>query len=180
VVDPNLIQQLVDLFTLHHYKVDAFSEAGVEQMQDIYKSMIKHYYPSSATGSNQKQKEQTEVKARSSTIINSNNFEAVGESLITTTSGFIYAPTRKDSLTNTTTIDQISVTSGSEADPDTNNGSASVYTNENNHIMAFPPAPAPAPTTLPHMMTTVTANKRTTFPSHFNYLSSRRGSKDSR
>lgn len=165
-VDPNLIQQLVDLFTLEHFQVDAFSDTGVQQMQDIYKSLIKHYYPrnSKNTQQQQQQQQQLEVKTRHSMLI-------IDEPAITP--GFVYAPTRKDSMT----IDQAGVTSGSQADPD-KEGSNGLT--QKNHIISFSPPPPPSHHQhLVHMITTAT-NKRTTFPSHFNHLSSRRGSKDSR
>jgi hypothetical protein len=39
-VDPTLVQKIVDLFTLGHFTVDAFSEKGVQQMKDIFKSLL--------------------------------------------------------------------------------------------------------------------------------------------
>ncbi|GAA5800573.1 hypothetical protein HPULCUR_006009 [Helicostylum pulchrum] len=117
------IQPLVQ----QQFHVDAFSETGVDQMQEIFKLLVQQYYPRCV---NHKQ----EVKPRHP--IQCDNGEA----------GFIYAQTR--------TIDKISVTSGTEADPDK-------VLNEN--IASF--------SSSFHM-----TNKRGTFPSH---LSSRRGSKDS-
>ena len=111
-IDPNLISQLVSLFSIRHFQVDAFSEIGVEEMQTIYKLLLQQYYPADTT----------EIKSRPSTLI----LDGID---CNTTSGFVYAPTRNSSLTTTTD----SVTSGSEADPD--------KTDENNHhgnIIAFP------------------------------------------
>lgn len=142
IIDPNLIQQLVDLFTLRHFQVDAFSEQGLEEMRNIYKLIIQEYYPHCY-------------------INHSDQVEQVQETIATTTNtdGFIYAPTRKSSIT----IDQISVTSGNEADSDKNNENKN---NRNNHIVSTATTP-----------TTPTFHMRKNIPSH---LSSRRGSKDSR
>lgn len=90
-VDSKLIQQLVDLFSLRHFQVDAFSETGVEQMQDIFKQLLKQHY--STVCNETKTRPQQENEA---------------------TAGFVYAPT-----TTTTIVEQVSATSsGSEADPD--------------------------------------------------------------
>lgn len=159
-IDPNLIQQLVELFDLRHFQVDAFSVSGVEQMKNVFKVLVKQYCPQAI-----------EVKSRPNSILIPN------ESTITTTTesnnGFIYAPTRKSSFKGST-IDHVSVTSGSEADSD----KISYTENNQNHIVVstantFHTATA-TPTTTFHMTNT---SKRGTIPSH---LSSRRGSKDSR
>jgi hypothetical protein len=108
-------------------------------MRNIYALMIKEYYP-------HKEIESEILKTPTTTTT-------------TTQSGFIYAPTRKSSIT----IDQISVTSGNEADSDKNNENKN---NRNNHIVSTATTP-----------TTPTFHMRKNIPSH---LSSRRGSKDSR
>lgn len=109
-VDSNLVERLVDLFSLKHFNVDAFSEAGVKQMQDLFKQLLKRNFSIVCD----------ETKTRPSTYQQQ-------QQQVETSAGFIYAPTavRKDELT---IVEQFSATSsGSEADPDKD-------LIENNHI----------------------------------------------
>lgn len=49
-VDPSLVQKIVNLFNLQHFTVDAFSDKGVQQMKDIFKSLLLGHYPNLQEG----------------------------------------------------------------------------------------------------------------------------------
>lgn len=150
-IDPNLIQQIVELFALRHFRVDAFSEEGVQQMQNVYKSLLKQYHPKLMNNDKEQQvrEEEDEEEIKSS-------------SFVSDTPGFIYAPTTTTPATSQVveTIEN-GATSVSEADPDKE-------LVENNHI-------ATTFSSSHHMV-----NKRATSTSYYTYLGTRRGSKDSR
>lgn len=151
-IDPNLIQQIVELFALRHFRVDAFSEEGVQQMQNVYKSLLKQYHPKLVDNNRERQVREEEEEE-----------EIKSSSFVSDTPGFIYAPTTTTTPATSQVVETIEngATSVSEADPDKE-------LVENNHI-------ATTFSSSHHMV-----NKRATSTSYYTYLGTRRGSKDSR
>ncbi|CEP12870.1 hypothetical protein [Parasitella parasitica] len=103
-IDPNLVQQTVGPFALDHFTVDAFSEDGLQQIQNVYRSILKVYHP--VLVNNDKAAERKE--------------EIKSSSLKSDSPGFIYAAT---SSTPATALEaaktiEVSATLDSEADPD--------------------------------------------------------------
>ncbi|KAL9542104.1 hypothetical protein MBANPS3_008782 [Mucor bainieri] len=104
-IDPNLVQRIVDLFALEHCTVDAFSEGGAQQMQNVYKSLLRLNYPLL----NQKE-EMLEEETQTSVCVND-------------APGFVYAPTTTTAGSTAVASEavetiEVGTTSASKADPD--------------------------------------------------------------